>query len=80
MFDDVQDNEHLLALQEMIADSTKENFEDSSTPIPITATMRAPDSDDDQSEKGHLIPIHPEFEEDLGRGEYDSYAGGAISW
>ena len=62
----------------MIVSSTNENCEDSSTPMPIVATTQAPESDDDQSQEGHLIPIHAKVEDNFTQGEYDAYGGGHI--
>lgn len=79
--DVVQEHENCLELQKTIADSADKNYEDSSTPVPIVATTRAPESDSNQDEKGHLVPIHTYFKDNFTQGEYDAYEGGsALNW
>ncbi len=47
---------------------------------PIAANVKSQDMIVDFGEKGHLVPIHAEFEEPLHPKDYNAYGGGALNF
>ena len=62
-----------LSIQELICNAAGSDIDEVSTPAPLVAKMSAEDKD---SQKG-LIPIAPDWEDDLDGAMYDAYAGGS---
>ena len=62
------DDENTLAIQELICGTAGADIDGISAPAPLVA--------DKDSQKG-LIPIAPEWEDDLDGAMYDAYAGGS---
>ena len=67
------DDDNTLAIQELICDAAGADMDEISTPAPLVAKMSTEDRD---SQKG-LIPIAPEWEDDLDGAMYNAYAGGS---